>query len=554
LERQAQDRIGGIRAAYDEWLALHQSATALTAFDPSDAVQALDGQIAQTDAELAKVEAERQRLEAIITDLAGKADAARQKSKAEHDSEAAIRQRAVNATETQRAALLEQAAAKKRAGDAFDKEAAYLAAEIAKQQPNVDIAKRQGDNLGEQRKMLEDAKAGLAHRVAVNRGQADAARAEADKMAKDIVGWLEELKKTRDAMAGPSDQAAQLFGQAVTEANRAGSGGQRGAAGLAPALYQQGLANVLLLRARGNDAYARLLELLSGSTPPVPGGPSGADAAAARKAFDESYSQAKEALAQAMQYFESGGGGSQEVQQRLDRVRSDLDRLAGGTGKVTPTAQPETPEEIPPAAPEPAAAAPAGTPEAEIRAMLGQFVTDIQTRGLEALREHVYVETDQQRELLEVTVTLGQNLNALNAACQEKFQKSLSDILAGAAGGRVGLFTADSFDLQAAFRSLAPDAVDINVTGEAEATVTPHEMKLGASPTHLVKRDTRWLIVMDTGEQGVNAEMAVMMMKGLGDMFGRLAKNLQAGQYADEAAFLQGFQQEAMQPPPGGPK
>ncbi len=560
LERTTLDRIVNIRAAYDRWLSLNADADALVKYDdkydPKRLLDDLDKQIAAKEAEVSAATAEEAQETRKIADLQAQAKAKADQAKLEHEAEAKIRQSAVDKTETQREGLLKQATEHRRAGDVFDKEAANLNAEIAKEQPSVAAMKRRIDRLRDQRKLIEDSKTQINQGVAVNTQQAAKSKEAAAALAASIVKWVAELKALRESLAAPSDDAARLYGEAFSEAKSAGSGTQKAAAALAAAAGKHALADMLLTRARGQEAYANLLDLLAGAKPPIPGANLRAEADPAMKAAADLLAQAKEALMAAKVLYETAGGSS-EVKDRLQRIAVTLETIA--TGKA-PAPAPK-PDDGAAAAPPPAApAAPAG-PEAEVRAMLTQFAADVAGGNIDAVGGYFAAKDDQERAIVDKVVGVMRASKSFDNACVSVFGSDFKTIVAKAPGGNPALAglaqVSPSDQLLKQLQGQAGD-ITIKVISETEAEISAKSAP-GQSQKVVKSAEGRWQVNLGIPPQ--QAPMMDPLLTGLSSMYEKMAQNVTSGKYGkDTSKMLTDLQLELVAvmarlgPPPGGPK
>lgn len=346
-ERQALSQISAIRAALDAWLQQKVIADALGSYDPSKELASIDDEIRQREAEAERVRQERQTHASRVESIRRQAADARAQVDTIRAQEQAIYDRVSSASETARAAAFEEALVVKRQGDQLEVQAAQLDAEAASLEPELAVIDATIEKLNRQAELLRSAKQALVARADANRAQAQAVQAEAQAGAAEVTRMLGELDQTRQALAGPTEQAASLYAAAAAAAKKAG-----GAQGASPqvantlaASHQQSLADVLATKARGLGAYASLLEALNAGGQP---GVTAEQVRAARDAYTQAVRAATEAYQTAIDMYAAGGRGAN--QERIDNLVKAMRALAG----EQPAADEQTPADDQPPPVEPA--------------------------------------------------------------------------------------------------------------------------------------------------------------------------------------------------------
>lgn len=355
------DRTTLARLTFDRALSQRAVSQALASFDPTKELADLDEQIRQREQEAAEARQAQQTQQQLVDKINADAAAATAKAEAERVREAEIRAGMQGASETQRAAILEQAREVKRRGDEFEKQAANLAAEAAKEAPEIASIQAQIDKLNRQVELLRVAKQALRARAEASQAQAAEAAREARQTDDEVTALLAAVRQSGEEAATLTEQTIQIYRTAIAAANKAAGTGAsnelKANANIARGNYHQSVGDVLAAHARGQLANAQLLSALAAGSQP---GVTAAQAAEARAAFDQTRSAAYQAYTEAADLF-SRASATGDLKTRLESLSERMRKL---NEALAPAASPDAPADAPaePDAP-PADDAPADQPE-----------------------------------------------------------------------------------------------------------------------------------------------------------------------------------------------
>ncbi len=344
LEASASYKISPILTALDQWLTLNVSADAYAAYDPAPELAAIEQQIGAKQKLADDARAAKDRQQAVIDGLEKDSADAMGRSRALREQAAEIRGRATNVSETERLDLITEAVRVGREADQIEKDAATLLARVDVEKPSLEALQKGIDELSTQIQLLRADKDTVRQRsersAEAAKNARDAARAAADR----VMQLLGELTKAREALAEPTEAAIKAYSDAAGAARKAQSAKEtKVQAYVATGNYQHALADVLTTQARGQAAFAELLNRLASARPALP---NAADlqgrATAATEAAKASRDRAKEALQAALTAYGTGGG-SGDTQERLDALERSLNDLLGNQPEAADAPMEEAP-------------------------------------------------------------------------------------------------------------------------------------------------------------------------------------------------------------------
>ncbi len=529
-ELQARNMLRTLRVQFDRYVAEQAQAASADGYDPAPYLADLDRQIQEKDAEIAAAWAAKSALDKALADLEEKAAAETSLASRERQLETGLRQRAINASAVEQADLIGRANEHKRAADARDKAASLLRAQAAQQAPEGVALQAEIDRLTDQRKLLDEAKAEIRAFAKASSDRAAASRASAMQAAEQIRSAAGELAKLRAGIPEAAERATEAFDRAAQAASAAGRAGGEAAvaAALAEAQAKHAKADLLSMRVRGLHAYAAMLEALAGATPPLPDSASFASQAqAAKSEASKLAAEARELFAEVQDTY-SNSGGRGDVADRLQRLAASMEALTGvasGDASAGITSEADEPADV-------GTDVAAADPETEVRAMLREFVSAAEAGDAAAFERYMDMSDPAIRALVDASMEL-------DAACREKFGKSLNDVSNEFTGGQsmpgmtvLNSETMDQFELIVE----SPDRVRVE---------SPTGLPPGVSVA-VVKADGRWKYQMKYPQQlsRVFHEMA--------GVFSTVAQEVRSGSISTTEEMFMSIRQHMMQMQGGG--
>lgn len=529
-ELQARDLLRAVRLQFDRYVAEQAQAASADAYDPAPYLADLDRQIQEKDAEIAAAWANKSALDKALAELEEKAAAASSLASQQRQLETRLRQRAINASAVEQADLIGRANEHKRAADARDKEASLLRAQAAQRAPEGIALQAEIDRLTAQRKLLDEAKAEIRAFAKASDDRAAASRAAAMEAAAQVSRLVGDLAKLRAGIPERAERAAEAFDRAAQAASAAGRVGGESAttAMLAEAQAKHAKADLMFTRARGLHAYASLLQAMADATPPLPDSAAFASQAGAAKAeADKLAAEARELLAEVQETY-AGAGGRGDVADRLQRLAASMEELTGvarGDADAGIMSQDQALEDV-------ALDDAAGDPEAEVRAMLREFVAATESGDVSAPKRYVDLSDPGIRALVDASIEL-------DAACRERFGKSLSDVAGEFTGGQsmsgMTVINSEMLD-QVTLIVESPDRVRIE-----SPTGLPPGMSVAA-----VKIDGHWKYQMEYPPQ------VSKVLQDMAHVFSTVAQEVRSGAISTVEEMLISLGRHMMQMQGGG--
>lgn len=557
-EQAARGAAMEVRSLQDRWVSLNAQARGLGMFDATASLAQIEQSISAKLGEIAKEKEALAAAEARLKELQDKAAAATEKSRAQRDTELAIRNQMISKTQTERAELVRQANDAKRVGDDFDLEAADFMAQAGRERPQIAELQMRVQRLELQKTMLDASKGELQSRVEQSRRQAERALkggseggvtyVGAQQVAEQLTKKVAELNQAREAVAGPSEEANGLYDKALSEISRAKSGGGAGGSArdtkLAEAAAHHSQADLLLMNARGLEAYAGTMKVLAETKPALP------QAAEYAKQANDASAQAAEKLKEAQEAFVSArdlyeaAGASQkaaDVKGRLEQVVKTLavfdtrpaEPAEGGDDAVA-----EGTDEKP-ATDDKASTEPTQTFEgekAEVYSLLRKLVEAMKTKDPEAIMPLLVFRNSQQEEHFRKMTPILAKFDVLDEACIKEFGRGfaqLADEVLQQAGRSVDLGAYNERSGMQAFqrlRTLDPNDLEIEVLpGGTEAEVRFKSART-AHPIECMKLDDGWRAKLDFEMEGRVA--SEKFLEAEGQTYDTITENLRNGKYA----------------------
>ncbi len=318
-----------IRTLQNHWTSLKSLEASLLAFDPSGEIARLEEERVTRAAEVTVARQELAEAQAELDGMRSRIASLEEQARVKWREETEIRQSAVDMDEVTRASLIADATRLKRQGDALDRQASELRAELESREPALRDIEAEIDRLTTQSEQLSAAIQALqterSQRVALAEETAAEASALASRIA-EVVGQLDDLR-----------EAAPAAWQTVAEACDAAAGKAGAASGAASNLgqIQSGAAeqmrgDALVHQAGGCEAYASTMRLLAQTEPALPRTEAyAAAAAAAEQKAAELRSLAETAYGQAADAFEALGGEGDRVERAMQQLGGTLREKAG---------------------------------------------------------------------------------------------------------------------------------------------------------------------------------------------------------------------------------
>lgn len=547
-ERGLFGKIQSIREAAETWSTQSARAKSEESYDPAPQAAELDKQIAALSAAITAKAAEKAALEKRLAGMSADAETKQSEAKRQRDQAAVLQQQVQSGSATAGLKLVEDAVKIRRVADRLDTEASGLRAQVGMLQPQVDQLARDAASLERNKASLELAKAGLAEQQTLSRKSAADARTIAQAASGQIDTAIAELKALRsDTLAPAIDKATKGFKDAAAMATKAvtlGSGTDANSAKLSAALYQQGVGEALLAKARALTATAAIMDVLGASTPALSGAAAyQSDAKAMLGEAETSITEVKEAFGKAWAVYETAkdnSGASDRFKTRMEAATNTLKVLAG---------------EKPPA-PEPVAAAPATTDkpagtgdakpattagavsETAAKAWVDAWQDTMRNRDFTAMATMLQGNADQRAAFTDGGSLLVKVME-LDDACKDKFSKSFQEVMNGGDPGIAAMATSFTKGLEKFRRQQDLTSADFTYTpGEGgRMIVAPKNRDEGQKDQTLISVDGKVLAQVDEKEAG---EMSALgpILKPIGDMFGSLTTDIKSGKIKDERAFL----------------
>lgn len=557
IEREAQTLATVVRHRHDQLLDLRAQSEALRKYDPSGDLKKIDEQIASKAQEIEQTKAALAQAEKDFEGIRQQTEAAQAKSREQRASEMTLRGQMTDKSQTERAELVRRANEVKREGDKFDLQAAELAAESARQAPNIAELKLMVERLEAQRVTLGEAKDQVAAAAAQATRQADRALngvvgaggvefVGAKQLEAELTAAVEALQKSRGGLKDPNDEAARLYGQALSEAQRAKSatGGRGGSdTKLAEASVHHAEGDLLLTRGRGLESHSMLMKLLAETKPALPGATG--YATEANEAAEEGKAQlaaAQDAFTKARDLYESAGASqkAQDVKDRLEQIARALASFSApreaeptDEGAAMTDGTPVEPTEGGVETPSATDGAMTGA-QAEVFELLQKLSDMLKAKNYEGMTSLMVFRNSQQEEGFRKLVPLMAKQDALDEACRAQFGKGLQELAAEHVGS-AGTGTMGSEALLQ-LRELDAANVDIRVTSGGEEAEVRMRSTPDAESLDAMKVDGAWKLKMDFDIPPMMATES--FQQGLGKAMDTVTENVKSGKYGTDSKKL----------------
>ena len=529
------NRMRSLRVLAAQYADLKEAAAAAAAFKPGDQFTELDHSVAELDTLAGERNKVKGELDAQIAQLMSKAKAKSDEAAGIEKRAGEIRSQVSKLSATEAAKVVEQASTLKRSADKLRLEAQLIdadASQLRAQLPEVELALGQIDA---QKKGIAQAKADLRSKVDDCSKVATKADADAAKIASQIDGEVNELKKSREsAWARSNDERLSMLRQALSAAQKAGSDPAMQSK-LAIGTFQQSIGDVHLSRAIEARSYELLMDALADTSLPNASAYK-TEAGAAGKVREEAAASAKAAYEAAKAAFNGapvrGGKDSADVKARLEKIGKSLESViealnSGSNASLKEWGYSDAPSDDQPKPAAPAAAAPkaaaAGTTEAP--AELLAAVDAIAAAGASGDWSKIEPLCQATSPLAQQALKIAASTAKLEAACKAKFGKSFTET-AGAAGGMSSFVDAGQLS------KLDPKTLKFTVEGDKASAA------VGAGKLSLVKVGDQWKVDVDSQVKVIAANpMAAGMMGKMGPIIDGLTADVESGKIADMKAL-----------------
>lgn len=566
LEAALLNQLAIIRAVLGEWYELNSQAAGLETYDPTPDVRQLEAQIAERQTELAAAQRTKADADAAIAALEAEAESLTTRGAEARARETSLREGMINASETERLRILEEAMRHRREADEKDKEASVVLARAASQRPEAATLGGRVNLIESQIRYLREGIQSVRDRAEQNRVAAAEARAAAGEAAQRLDGLITQAAATRTNADAPADEAVRLYGQAQSAATKAAGkvseAATKGQALSLAAAAAQATADVQATRARGLSQFAATMRSVAENPYKLPNNASYAQRAGeAGSKASEALNSARSAYTEAQEIFGRVGTVSGPAKEMFDiRMKSIEAKLGQLAGTATSTvAEGEPVVEGEPAASsdsaDPGAGSGAGGDEAtiaEARAFLQGLIDQSRDGNLGSVVEAMAFEDSADAEMARAIIPLAQSIGAFNTLCKETYGSDLAELVQASSVpsvkanpmlsmmgpmvsqmGSVGLGMNDLEGLNAADvpMSVQPDGkVRVEMTGEG-------------SPVVLSKADGAWKISvpptgMGSSPAGQQVKMMLPMFKPMAGVFDEVATKIRGSEYADADAML----------------
>lgn len=496
-EQAALDKVSLIRVRLSNWVAYNAEADAASSFDPKEMVAQIDANKAEREKEIQAYTTQQQDLQRRLADLQAKAKARFEEAAKLGEEYSKARESLGSLSASEAEAKLTAARESKRKGDAIRVEASRLQAQADVLQPEITEIGVLIEATKNRLAGLDRAKLELNEKAQQGRAAAAQSRTSAGETAKDIEAALAELASFRNAEVNSKfDNAISTLRTALASAKSA-SGDPAGPGKLLVGRVQLALAGAQAAKASSLAIYASLLQQAETVTPALPfassiGAPQ-KEAADLSKASVEEAKSAYEGAQSAFSSIQLKGPGGSAIKERMTLLSDALGILAG---KQEPSQAPAAP--APAAAPESAPAAPEAPPAAQASgsgdapAAWEQIYGAMESGNKEVFFSLVKLQDPAHKEVLEKLVSLTVMQSKLDAACKDKFGKTLSEAQAAATGMTAPTKASD---------------YKVEVTGDSAVISHPGS----PAPLKLVQDNGKWLLdssSIATGPISMAAQMS----------------------------------------------
>lgn len=497
--------------------------------DLSAEITKLADQKRAREAELNTVRQNRAKVKADADKLTADAAGSMNEAKALRKQATEMQARLTEVNATQGLTIVEEAAQVSRKADAAERKSAEITVSATARESEVADLDRTIAGLERTIKLVDDSAASLRARADQTRARSTETRADAQRLASDITSAIDTLTKFRDGELNTALTNAEKFASEALAASRkaAGAGGKDR---VSAAGYQLNVASVMMTRAQGELALARLLNSAATASPALPdqaglaarATKATADATAAIEAARTSYKEVKDA-------FEGAGDSLPESTKRtFEQLSLALTALSGDRAST-----------LTPGAVEPGAAAPAGDTDAAIaavKARVDEFRAAAEAKDLDKLVTFMKG-TEEQRATMTKLAAAARGIKSLEDAVQAKLGKPFAEAM-GPQGAMYSSMNSSSMALAEA----SADSFTYALQGPDRVIATPKDPKPGARPMTWVREGNQWLVEIPAEVSGAAMGPMLAMIEPMGTAFSEVAADVNAGKITTDAQLQAALQ------------
>jgi hypothetical protein len=509
-DQDVRRQLTQLSALASAWSRQNALAQAAQAFDPSSQIRELQSQIDDLSSQIGSRRSTASELGTRLASLESQLKAKRDEASGLASQAGSLAQQASKLSAREGVSLVEQSTTLARQADALRKQADLLQLQVEELRPQLTEATALAEQAQNQSARFAQLQQGLRDRQAASRQDAAAARDQAEKVRTELSSALTSLNTARDTFSSAYDKAGQAFKAAASAAGKASQDNAQSAK-VASGNAQLSLAGLQLMRVQQLDSLATGFAMLVDTQPALP------DATALQGQLDEFVQQSKATREEAKATLESAKGQFAGVQ---GPARERFEKLTASFENLTKA---------------PAPRIGASSPDALLRAAISAS-KEGRWDDLRAL--YTPASTPEGKELIEMGIRQSELGKAANDAVQEKFGKSLVDLLKGnpeteQAAMMMSMMSGGDLSM------LDPAGASINDRGNGKATIT-----LPGSPLPLsaVKDGAGWKF------DGTQMDSLAPMMSAAKPIVDKLltgmqtfTQQVQAGDFADEAAAAKAF-------------
>lgn len=496
-EMNALAKASLVRTLVDNYRSQSLTAETSAGFDPAPLIADLDKSRAEADKDIADKQSKLADIERKIADLAAKADAKAAESKKLNDEFLAVRASLATLSASEAETKLIAARETKRRGDAVRVEASRLQAQADLLRPEAQELKVLVDASKSRIAGIDRMKLEASEKAQQGQAASAQARAAAAESAKQIEEKLKDLASARNSdVTLHYDAGIAELRKAITTAKTAAGDSGSGAGKVLTGRSQLALADALTSKASSLANYALLLSYVVNARPALP------FAAATEAELKQIQEQHKSTVEEAKSAFEAAesafsgvqlrGSGMGELKERMTKLSEKLGALAGkAPAPAESAAQPQ--ESQPAPAPEAAPAQSAAPSNGADDAVAGwtAIYAALESGDANAVLALTKLADPAHEATVRAIAELSGAQRALDAACQEKFGKTLTDTQAAAMG-----------------KAAPKSAADYKVAVEGDTATVTNDAD--PSPTKLIRDNGNWLLDSSSFASGPAAMMAQM--------------------------------------------
>ncbi len=527
-EQIAINKMMIVRVLLTNWSAYSTSADSAGGFDPKAILAQIDAEKAEHEKEIQAFQSRLQDIERQLADLRAKAKA--RSDEATKLSEEFSRARESLGTLSARDAevRLTEARETKRKGDGVRVEASRLQAQADVLQPEATELKVLIDATRNRIAGLDREKLELSEKAQQGRAAASQSQAAAAETAKQLEAALADLSSFRAQEVNPKrDAALSALRTAATTAKASSSDASAGGK-ILNGRVQLALAGALAAKASSLQMYVHLLQTAANASPALPFA-SGL-AAQIKETSDQAQvasDEAKAAYEAAQSAFSSvqlRGPGSAQIKEKLTQLAESLGALAGHVPPTPAPAAAPTPAPAPAPVPPPTSQAPSPMGD-DPKAAWEQIYAELEAGNKAALMPWVKLADPTHEATIATLMGVKVDTNDLDAACKEKFGKSMSEMALAAAGMPV------------------PTAADFKIEVQGETATASHPSS--PTPAKLVHENGKWMIDSSSIVSGQAAQV-VPLAPQISAAAKSLAADIRAGKVSKAEDVLPELQKRVL--------